>query len=143
MGHILNNSTWRRSVILFIVGTIVAGAILQPFGSFAMRLLFGNSGRLARNYVDGLYENAALGQRDWVIALVYLIGTGVIVGAPVVLIVLHWVHIKVNLDDKDTTDANFAFRCAKLSIQGATPKSCSELSSFLVGSRYFQPLLVS
>ena len=99
----MSKSTWRKTIPLFVVSSIVAGVILQPIGAWLLRLLLSSSGNFYQSYVDALYSNAALGQRDWIDALFVIIGFIFLSSTAIALAIVRFV-----LNDIDPDDAHFS-----------------------------------
>ncbi|WP_421190575.1 hypothetical protein [Aeromonas enteropelogenes] len=97
---VISKSTFRTSIIASIVASVIFIALIQPIMTYIWEVISSTSNDYLNALVDKMYKNAALGERDWVVATFATVGVYI----PFVLSsskkLAYWINEK---SDKDKT----------------------------------------
>lgn len=65
---VVSKSAFRMGILASIVASIIFISLIQPVMTYSWELISSTGNQYLNTFVDKLYKNAALGQRDWIIA---------------------------------------------------------------------------
>ncbi|MDP2714440.1 hypothetical protein [Rheinheimera sp.] len=72
--EVVSKSTFRASIAASIVASIIFISLIQPVMTYFWNAISSTGNEYINYYVDLMYENAALGERNWVVVTVVILG---------------------------------------------------------------------
>ncbi|MEI8665567.1 hypothetical protein P4S81_12920 [Pseudoalteromonas sp. B28] len=69
----ISQKTFVASILASIVASIIVIALIQPLLTIFWHYISGTGSEYFNSFVDGFYQNAALGRRNWVISILAII----------------------------------------------------------------------
>lgn len=71
---VVTKSIFRISIIASIVASVIFIALVQPIMTYIWEIISSTGNDYLNAFVDNMYKNAALGERDWVVATFSTVG---------------------------------------------------------------------
>ncbi|ENY6498324.1 hypothetical protein ACSTJ7_09940 [Vibrio parahaemolyticus] len=72
--EVVSKSTFRASIAASIVASIIFISLIQPVMTYVWNTISSTGNEYLNYYVDLMYANAALGERNWVVVTVAILG---------------------------------------------------------------------
>ncbi|ENJ1753179.1 hypothetical protein AB0532_004476 [Vibrio parahaemolyticus] len=72
--EVVSKSTFRASIAASIVASIIFISLIQPVMTYVWNAISSTGNEYINYYVDLMYANAALGERNWVVVTVAILG---------------------------------------------------------------------
>lgn len=69
----ISQKTFVASILASIVASIIVIALIQPLLTIFWHYISGAGSQYFNSFVDGFYQNAALGRRNWVISILAIL----------------------------------------------------------------------
>jgi len=76
------NINMKKSIIVSVISSIIVLIFIKPILNLGWKFLLWCSTNFYQNFLNGVYKNAALGQRDWVSVILFFILVSIAMGIP-------------------------------------------------------------
>lgn len=70
----------KRSVTISVISSVCVLVFIKPILNFLWKVISWGSVNFYKGFINSVYKNAALGQRDWVSAILFFLFVAIVIG---------------------------------------------------------------
>lgn len=78
----------KKGIIVSVITSIIVLVFIKPILNLGWKFLLWCSTNFYQNFLNVVYKNAALGQRDWVSVILFFILASIVLGIPIGILTL-------------------------------------------------------